>query len=68
METYGLTEKAVDVVLALCDEAGEDISDEQYVLEGFTANHSAEDINAAAEGDVAALIALRTACGLPIFV
>lgn len=69
INTYGLTGEAVELVLALVAEAGEDISGAttEDVLYGFTSNHHAEDINAAATGDVPSLVALRTACGLPVF-
>lgn len=67
--TYGLTDGAVALVLALVAEAGEDVSGQatEDVLYGFTGNHQVADINAAAAGDVPALVALRTACGLPVF-
>jgi hypothetical protein len=69
IKTYGLTDKGVDLALALVQEAGEVIGGEDVedVLYGFTSNHSVEDINTAAEGDVPTLVALRTACGLPAF-
>lgn len=69
INTYGLTDEAVELALALVAEAGEDVSEDETedVLYGFTGNHHSEDINAAAAGDVPALAALRTACGLPIF-
>jgi len=68
-KTYGLTDKGVDLVLALVREAGEDSGNAatEDVLYGFTGNHHVAAINAAAAGDVPALVALRTACGLPVF-
>lgn len=68
-ESYGLTNAGIDLVLALLEEAGDgDIAhrDPDAALYGFTGNHPASVINAAADGDVAALVELRAACGLPI--
>ena len=50
----------------LCREAG-DIGPDEELIEGARANHDSEDIAEAARGDVAALIRLRMAFGLPIF-
>jgi hypothetical protein len=55
------------LILSLCGEAGDDMTDEENVLAGFTANHHPDDIRAAAAGGVQALVKLRHACGLPIF-
>lgn len=66
--TYGLTPAAVDLVLALSAEAGDDMSTPlDDMLYGCTGNHHPDDIEDAASGDVAALIDLRQAFGLPIF-
>jgi|GEM_PF-3680283 len=54
------------MILELCREAGDEGSDED-LIEGFRSNHHPEVIAAAASGDVAALVQLRDACGLPIF-
>jgi len=51
----------------LCREAG-DIGRDEELVEGARANHDPEDIAEAACGDVAALIRLRIAFGLPIFI
>ena len=53
------------MIVDLCHEAGDTGSNDE-LIEGFRANHHAEDIAAAASGDVAALAALRQACGLPV--
>ena len=60
--THGLTTAGEALATALTLEAGESPD-----TEAFVANHHPDDINAAASGDTAALIALRQACGLPIF-
>lgn len=62
-----VSDQARDLILVLCAEAGDDISDVDAVLEGFTSNHHTEDIEAAAGGDLRALIRLRKDCGLPAF-
>lgn len=69
INTYGLTDEAVELALALVAEAGEDVSEDETedVPYGFTGNHDPALVNAAAAGDVPALVALRAACGLPIF-
>lgn len=69
-ESYGLTNAGIDLTLALIEEAGEgDLAhrDPDAAIYGFTGNHPASLVNEAAAGDVAALVELRTACGLPIF-
>lgn len=53
------------LILDLCYEAG-DTGPDAELLAGFRSNHHPEDIAAAAAGDVAALAALRHACGLPV--
>ena len=74
MEQY---EKENALILALCEEVGPEHNadgtstagwtDEQRI-EGFRSNHSSPElIREAAEGDVTALISLRSACGLRIF-
>jgi len=55
-----------ELILALCREAGDDVTDAETVIDGFCGNHPAADIDAAAAGDPSALIRLRTACGLPL--
>jgi hypothetical protein len=54
------------MILALCTEAGDDVSDPDEVEAGFRINHHPDDIRAAADGDVAVLLRLRHACGLPV--
>jgi hypothetical protein len=54
-----------DLILDLCREAGDDVSDEPATIEAFLGNHHPDDIVAAAQGDHAALVRLREACGLP---
>jgi hypothetical protein len=44
----------------LCRQAGQEAIDEEC----FRANHNPEDLRLAAQGNVAALIRLRIACGL----
>ena len=57
-----------DLILNLCAEAGDDVeTDPSAVIEAFRANHNAQDIDAAAAGDVEATVRLRQACGLPVF-
>jgi len=55
-----------ELILALCCEAGDDVTDADAAIDGFCGNHAAADIDAAAAGDPAALIRLRYACGLPL--
>lgn len=55
-----------DLILALCREAGDYILNPEWAEDEFRSNHNSEDITAAATGDVAALVRLRTACGLPL--
>ncbi|HXJ29479.1 MAG TPA: helix-turn-helix transcriptional regulator [Gemmatimonadales bacterium] len=62
-----VSDAAADLILALCREAGDDVSDVGDTIEAFTANHNAADVEAAASGDLRALILLRKACGLPAF-
>ena len=50
------------LLLDLCREAGD-----LQLIEGARSNHNEDDIRAAATGDVAALVKLRQAFGLPIF-
>jgi hypothetical protein len=54
------------LIVALCREAG-DTEPADELVEGFRSNQSAADIRDAAAGDVAALVRLRLASGLPIF-
>jgi len=53
---------AAELISELAEELREAYSDDYY--EEFTANHSEWDILAAAQGDLAQLLALRMACGL----
>lgn len=55
-----------DLIVTLCREAGDDVDDPDLDAD-FRANHDPHDISAAAAGDVAALVRLRRACGLPVF-
>jgi predicted type IV restriction endonuclease len=55
-----------ELILALCEEAGDDMTDPDEVEAGFRINHHPADIRAAADGDVAALLRLRRDCGLPL--
>ena len=58
-----------DLILDLCREAGDDMGNPERTIGDFLANHSpetAEDVVAAAGGDVAALVRVRTQVGLPI--
>ncbi len=69
-----------ELVLALCQEAGDDMAHSlDTIIDGYMGNHSVccadtrlkvrdQDINRAASGDAAALVRVRTCCGLPIFV
>lgn len=60
-------EREDELLIELCREAG-DIGTDEELIEGSRANHDSEDIAEAAQGDVAALIRLRIAFGLPIFI
>jgi hypothetical protein len=66
METDEIRAKEDELILELCREAGDTVSDEEC-LEGFRANYHPDTIRAAAQGDVEAIIELRQGCGLPIF-
>lgn len=60
---------ANELIVALCQEAGDDVTDEADVIYGWRSNHCAccEDrIDAAAANDVAALVAIRSCMGLRI--
>ncbi len=59
-------EREDELLIELCREAG-DVGTDEELIEGARANHDPEDIAEAARGDVAALIRLRIAFGLPIF-
>lgn len=54
-----------NLILDLCREAGDDISDEAATLDAFRGNHHADLITDAAAGQVLALAQLRQDCGLP---
>ena len=58
-------EAALDLSAKLLAELDEDQTEEN--VEQLIANHGDKDWDAAAHGDVAALIAIRTGCGLPVF-
>src|SRR5262245_697397 len=58
---------ADDLILELCREAGDDVTNAYAVVDGFRANPHPDDIQSAADGDLRALIRLRKACGLPTF-
>lgn len=60
------TERENALIVTLCREAGDTEPDAELVS-GFRSNHHPDDIRAAASGDVAALVQLRQACGLPTF-
>lgn len=60
-----ISDKACKLILALCSEAGDDMTNTDEVVQGFATNHRLEDIESAAAGDVAALVKLRYDCGLP---
>lgn len=62
-----IREREDKVILALCAEAGDDISHPAEVIAGFRTNYPDWMICDAANGDVEALISLRMGCGLPIF-
>jgi hypothetical protein len=70
-----LTRKAERLVIELCREAGNfsgDLTNDQalMLIGDFYCNkasHEIDDLNDAAEGDVAALVRAREACGLPMF-
>lgn len=72
--TVVLSAKAEELALEMCREAGDfagELTEEQReeVLSDFYTNkasHEIDDLNDAAEGDVAALVRARQACGLPI--
>ncbi len=66
-DTKTQREQEDELLIELCREAG-DIGTDEELVEGARANHDSEDIAEAAQGDVAALIRLRIAFGLPIFV
>ena len=59
-------QKEDEMLVALCREAGDEGTDEA-LIEGARSNHHPDDIRDAANGDVAALVKLRQAFGLPIF-
>lgn len=65
------------LILALCREVGPELNangttteswTDTQKIDGFRGNHHPDLIRAAALGDVAALVQLRHACGLPAFV
>lgn len=60
-------ERENEFLIELCREAG-GIGTDEELIERARVNHDPEDIAEAAQGDVAALIRLRLAFGLPIFV
>jgi len=62
--SFSATDK---LILDLCQEAGDKITDTDATLTAFRASYSATDIQAAAGGDQHALIRLRKACGLAAF-
>jgi len=55
-----------ELLIALCREAG-DVGTDDELSEGARGNHHPDLIRDAANGDVAALVKLRQAFGLPIF-
>lgn len=55
-----------ELILSLCAEAGDDVSDPDEVEAGFRFNHNPADIRDAAAGNVEAIFRLRYDCGLPI--
>jgi hypothetical protein len=55
-----------ELILALCEEAGDDMTDPDEVEASFRINHNPADIRDAAAGDVASLLRLRRDCGLPL--
>ncbi len=59
-------QKENDLLVALCREAGDEGTDEA-LIDGARGNHHPDDIRDATNGDVAALVKLRQAFGLPIF-
>jgi hypothetical protein len=59
-------QKENELLVSLCREAGDTGTDNE-LIDGARGNHHPDLIHDAAQGDVAALIQLRQAFGLPIF-
>src|SRR5215471_19090021 len=59
--SFSATDK---LILDLCQEAGDKITDTDATLAAFRASYNTDDLEAAAKGDRHALVRLRKACGL----
>lgn len=64
-DTKAQREREDEFLIELCREVG-DIGTDEELIEGVHANHDLENIAEVTRGDVAALIRLRIAFGLPI--
>jgi hypothetical protein len=60
-----------ELIIAICREAGDQGTDEELV-EGYQGNYSddylEEIVDAAAKGDITALVRMRSDAGLPVLV